>query len=239
MNTMDLGIIGFVAVGFLYGYHKGFFKTIFGLVGYLISMIISLIYYKQIGEFLNATFNLNDKLFPFVKGVVKLPAELQSIPLNGESISQINSVLNGLSLSPIYKKAITNYLGQMAVSSNNPNIHTLGDGIVYLLTTILINGLTIVLICMVVERIFALLGNILNKRKSIGIAAKVDKLIGGSIGGSLNVIMVMAMLVVMTPVLTFSASNPNSPMANIAGLVSNSLVAQTLMGLVQGIGFKL
>lgn len=241
MNIIDLFIILFIIIGSIYGYRKGLFRTFIGLIGYAVSLFFSLIYYKQFGQFIDKLFGLSDRLIPQLKTSISLPDNVSAVQIKDLPVNEIASKINQFDMPGIYKQEMLQFLHKLSEQGNNPQVQNLGDGIMSLIAVIIINGISIVLLCMVVERLFAVLGNILAKKKGFSIAEKVDKWIGAGIGGVSNFIMSLLLVVIATPILAFgqSAGTPDSPIYTIANLVNNSALVHLMLGIFQGIGFKI
>lgn len=241
MNILDLLILSFVIIGGIYGYRKGLLKTLIGMVGYAVSLVFSLIYYKEFGAFIDKLFGISDKLIPLLKTKIALPANVSAVQIKDLPVKEITSQINKFDMPSIFKDEMLVFLRELSQQTNNPQVQNLGDGIISLIATIAINGISIVLLCVFVERSFALLGSAIIKKKGFSFAEKLDKWVGAGIGSSTNIIMLTLLLIISTPILAFgqAAATPDSPILKVANLVNNSTLAQLIMDIVQGLGFTI
>lgn len=241
MNLVDLGILFFILMGGIYGYRKGIFKTFIGLIGYGVSLLFSLIYYKQFGDFIDKLFGLSDKMIPQLKESINLPANLSTVQIKDLPIKELTSKINQFDMPSLYKQEMVDFLRKLTEQGTNPHVQNLGDAIISLIAVIIINGISVIILCMVIERLFHILGNILAKRKGFSFAEKVDKWVGAAIGGITNFIMAILLLIISTPIFAFgqSAASPESPIITIGNLVNNSTIVHFMFSIIQGLGLKL
>lgn len=213
MNLLDIIFLLVLAWAVYKGYSRGMVGTLSRLAGYVLGLIGTAIFYWPLQIFLSRQLKLVDKLSPWVIDSLAIPASSQEI--NSLVIDNAVAVINQKELPAAFKEIMVNYVQDFANLPVSKGITTLGQGIGYLISDLLISLLSLVILAVVFMFVFRILLPRLFKAAAPSPVTTLDK-VGGAVFGLVGgLFSVAALVILLTPLASMGALKGNpSPLAD-------------------------
>ena len=192
MNTIDIIIISIIVVGAVFGMIRGFIKSLFSLVGYIIAMFCIKAYSKKLADFLVSNTSIFNKATDLVVG------KLSSISVPASSVHFSDIMISGENRN----------IGMLPFSIDNLFKTNLMAG-KYTIAEFLVNMLLLVisslLIFIVVKAIFMLIAFLLSSLLKKNTVLNTMNRLLGMLLGTLTSIMIIGLLTIFTMPFVFMA----------------------------------
>ncbi len=226
MVLIDVVFLGILLFAAYRGYKKGLLGTLSRVAGYIISLIATLLLYHRAADFLGEQLNLREKLSPWVAEKLALPASTFQTKISSIAMDRAEEIINSLGLPKAFQQIMLDYVKDFSALPSQ-GINTLGEGVTYTLSTLLISALSFFLLYTCLALIFRIILPKLFGTVSPKPLTFLDKLGGALLGAGGGVLSVAALIILLTPVASMGALKGNiSPLAN---QMMNSVVVNIFM----------
>lgn len=157
MSYLDIAFLALVVLFALVGLWKGFFKSLIGMFGWIVALLIAFFCAKPLAEwlaggalkgFVSGTDGFS--LYKFISG--KLPAELMALPA-GATAEQITAALGG----GVFAAFMKPFMGLFTSGSFAESAATVGEGMALVLSNALftlICGVALFIVARIVMSLF-------------------------------------------------------------------------------------
>ena len=205
MPWVDIGVIVVLLIFAIVGSFKGFLKTLLGLFGTIVTIVIAVLLSKVVNGLFESWFGINSALAGSLHPTIE--AECSDGVLSGVILLFAQIVMKGYDLtnssvvsSPDFIDAFANSLG-----------------------TILGTAITVVILFILLKILVFILSIVIEKITSIKVVGKIDKGLGlmlGFIKGALVVFVLFGVVYLLSPMIT--------PLGDLVETVraSNSITAE-------------
>lgn len=202
MNWLDVGTIILLAVSSLYGLATGLILSLVKIASYFIAFIVAKVYYIPFSTFIINNTGIYTAISGFIDG------RMQNLISSGHDI--IDNVtydsVQSLNLPKVLENSVTTSVSNITQGMDTLTLTTV-------ISSLIVNIISIIIIFVTVRVIIMLLGKILDKFASVPIINEFNKLGGfvfGFLKGGLIVFMITAL------------------MLPLASLAPNNLIIETL-----------
>lgn len=198
-NVIDLIVLLIIAIAALLGYKRGFVKTSFRMLSFIIAIVISMLLYKPVASYIKESTNVSEWLVQTILGKDN-KEELDSVPENDdltlvEDTSDITkkeestNIENALESLP---QNIKEYIGV------NETINQAKEQVAEKIVDAIINVMSLVLIYVIVKLALSIVCFILDKIMQIPLLKQINEALGLMLGLLLGIIQVYTVLAVIT-----------------------------------------
>ncbi|HLO02766.1 MAG TPA: hypothetical protein VK191_06640 [Symbiobacteriaceae bacterium] len=206
MTTVDLVLIGILAVAVSWGFMRGGLAFLTGMVAFLFASTIVGRYTDQIANFLGKTLGLEARLATAVGQQIGIPAMASDVPASAISQAEWAHVLANLPLPDHYKQALIAQIAKAASSASAAGLSA-AQVIVDQLVQNILHGLAffggILVLGFGLSLAGRVLSGVLNKIPLVGLA---NRLLGAAIGLLGGVVTVMLIVAIVGPAMQISGS---------------------------------
>ncbi|MEW6624420.1 MAG: CvpA family protein [Bacillota bacterium] len=222
MNSFDFLIIGLLAVGAYKGYKRGLIKSLGGLLGWVVSLVIALSYNQSFANYLDKQFNLVGIIGEGIIKVMPLPSF--SFEREKASLSLVAAGIEEMGLPGFLKGNLLENVEQImaAESFAGANISEL---IAFGLAGMILKGLAFLVLFIAAGLIVKVVVNFLSGLLGLTLLGPVNRLAGLLLGlimyGSLTAIL----FGLASPFIAVSAAENGA----IAGVIHSSFLFSYLM----------
>lgn len=194
-----------LALGAWNGYRKGLINTLGGMVGYIISLVLALMYSEAFAGYLDAKFHLVQKISGWVTGFIPVPAT-GGVPAGPLTPQQVDGALEGIALPAFMKAQLAESL-QDAAASGNGALENLAAAVGDRLASMLVEGLAFLILLFAVVFVARLLTRFITGQIHRTILGRLNR-VGGLLCGLAINTLILAMLVgVIAPFFTVATSS--------------------------------
>lgn len=229
MSTVDLVLIGILAVAAVWGYMRGGLSFLTGIIAFIVASTVVGRYTDQIANFLGKNLGLEAKLATAVGERIGVPAMAGGVPAAAVGQAEWAQVLVNLPLPEHYKVALTAQIAKAASSASAAGL-TAAQVIVDTLVQNILHGLAffggIVVLGFGLSIGGRVLSGVLNKIPLVGLA---NRLLGAAIGLLGGVVVVMLIVAIIGPAMQISGSEAGEA-------IMSSQVAPTFLSIWKGFG---
>lgn len=198
-NVIDLIVLLIIAIAALLGYKRGFVKTSFRMLSFIIAIVISMLLYKPVASYIKESTNVSEWLVQTILGKDN-KEELESVPENddltlAEDTSDVTkkeestNIENALESLP---QNIKEYIGV------NETINQAKEQVAEKIVDAIINVMSLVLIYVIVKLALSIVCFILDKIMQIPLLKQINEAFGLMLGLLLGIIQVYTVLAVIT-----------------------------------------
>lgn len=198
-NVIDLIVLLIIAIAALLGYKRGFVKTSFRMLSFIIAIVISMLLYKPVASYIKESTNVSEWLVQTILGKDN-KEELESVPENDdltlvEDTSDVTkkeestNIENALESLP---QNIKEYIGV------NETINQAKEQVAEKIVDAIINVMSLVLIYVIVKLALSIVCFILDKIMQIPLLKQINEAFGLMLGLLLGIIQVYTVLAVIT-----------------------------------------
>lgn len=197
MNYVDLVLIIILALGAFKGYRRGFIYTLGGLFGWIVSLVIAMMYSSNLKIFFDEKLMLSNKLGEWLGEHLPLPDFAQSA---GSSVSEVQQSINNMPLPGFMKESLTEQV--IILNATGDGSASLAQVVGYGLADIIVKGIAFLILFFIVSFIIKLLIMLFSRGVNATVFGGVNRL-GGLIMGTVINACIMAVVVgVLYPLLT-------------------------------------
>lgn len=198
-NVIDLIVLLIIAIAALLGYKRGFVKTSFRMLSFIIAIVISMLLYKPVASYIKESTNVSEWLVQTILGKDN-KEELESVPENdnltlAEDTSDVTkkeestNIENALESLP---QNIKEYIGV------NETINQAKEQVAEKIVDAIINVMSLVLIYVIVKLALSIVCFILDKIMQIPLLKQINETLGLMLGLLLGIIQVYTVLAAIT-----------------------------------------
>lgn len=198
-NIIDLIVLLIIAIATLLGYKRGFVKTSFRMLSFIIAIAISMLLYKPVASYIKESTNVSEWLVQTILGKDN-KEEFESVPENDdltlvEDTSDVTkkeestNIENALESLP---QNIKEYIGV------NETINQAKEQVAEKIVDAIINVMSLVLIYVIVKLALSIVCFILDKIMQIPLLKQINEAFGLMLGLLLGIIQVYTVLAVIT-----------------------------------------
>lgn len=201
-NWVDITIAIIIVYNLFRGFTKGFIRSIAGLVGYLVSIIVSKIYYKSVSIYLVSEYTWFGNLKTSISNHIKSSFTLNS-PVNNYGADAIDSsVINNMNLPPSIRGDVVKFFSEFGSMKTGGNAV---DSFADYFSDFVLSGMAFLLIFFACLIAIKLLTIFLDSFVKLPILKQVNQLSGiifGAIKGCLIVYLIMTIVIFTTPIIS-------------------------------------
>jgi uncharacterized membrane protein required for colicin V production len=209
------------------GYKKGFFATVSTVIGYVVAIIGTFVFYQPLAAYLGSELGLTKIVSPWVLEKLTLPAAAFQTQITEIAFDKAAAIINQQQLPEVFKKSMLEYVKDISSLPINYGINNLGDGIAFTISNFFITALSFFLLYGFLSLIFRAIIPKVFKTVSPKPIAFLDKLGGAVFGTCGGILSVAALVMILTPLASMGAMKGNSsPLAN---QMANSLFVNMVM----------
>lgn len=225
MSGLDYIFLGILAFAVFRGYKRGFFASLAAVVGYIAGLIGTVVLYQPLSAFLNSSADLPQKLMPLISEKLALP--VSNMPINKIAIDQAVEMVNRKELPQMFKTVMLRFVEDFSKLPAMKGINTLGEGVAYMLSTLIIKALIFSMLFFCITAVFRIVLPKLFKTVSPKPVKIIDQLGGAVLGLCVGILSIAMLVVVLVPIASMGALKGNpSP---LGGLVHGSLITNLLL----------
>jgi uncharacterized membrane protein required for colicin V production len=183
MATLDIIIIGIVAVLFLYGYFKGFVNQLVTLLGSLLALILSIFLVQYFVDAVQSVYDINGLVSEKVEETIANMNPAFAIPV-GNQVSQLaTDAIAGLGLpeiiaGPISEQIVTAIEGMDTI----PVDLSIAEILSPMISKIIILIVASIVLFAILSIILKIIQNMLRKMVEKGAMRAIDRLLGAALG---------------------------------------------------------
>ncbi len=219
MNLVDLGIILVLGIGFVLGWYKGFLVSALNFVSYIVSWLVSLVFYNGLASFISEKTNFNNTLLYFTAGAEKLSdMSVANVDIASLGSERIGEIINTSNLpKPIAGMMMDNIVNQAFAEQG---ITTLSDYFNQTIINLSLSLISFLIIFFAVRLICMFVIGLLDHVVQLPVLKQFDTLIGGGVGvleAAVFVCVVFAIIPIAMSVL---------PLENFHDMVQSSLLGR-------------
>jgi len=110
MNYLDLGLIALLAWGAWRGFRHGFARLLAGWISYLVGGLVAVLYTRPLAEAIDQATHLSIRWASWLAGFLPFSPIIKDQPLSRTDVSQVETLLNNVSLPETVKQGVLNNL---------------------------------------------------------------------------------------------------------------------------------
>lgn len=233
MNLLDLILLAMLGWASWKGYKKGVFATVSSVAGYVIGLIGTFVFYQPLRVILSRDLKLGEKLAPWVTETLALPVSSFQTKINDMAMDKAIEMINQKPLPGVFKEIMAGYVQELAKLPSSQGVNSLGDGIVYIVSDLLISAAALfILFCgltllfrVILPRIFR---SVTPRPLSI-----IDKLGGGLLGICGGIISLAVLITILTPLTSLWSLQGNPGF--LAEQMQSSFLVNTFLENIQDV----
>ena len=196
MNILDLIVVIIFVLSILVGTFRGFIKTTMGFLKFILSLILTNIFYPYVGSFLRS----NDNLFISLRNTISTALGLQNAVYDAAYATEYE-IISSLPLPQSFQNAL---IQNNTISSHiNLGANTFLEYISGFITSIVINIIAMVLVFIIVYIGLTILTHFINFVAKLPVINGLNKILGAAVGGIWGLLIIWFVLALST--LYFSA----------------------------------
>jgi len=178
---MDIAIGAIIFISFVLGYVRGFMNTFFHTVGWILSIVLSFVWYPKVSMFLKEKTG-------FYETINARLAER----ISTSNTDTANQVLNGI--PDVLKEAVDTAANALAKSFANG------------LSDVLFSVISFLIVAIGIKLIFLVLTSLFSKRSNNGLTGFFDGVFGAAFGGLKGIVLVLILLALLIPIINLTSS---------------------------------
>jgi uncharacterized membrane protein required for colicin V production len=229
LTTVDLFLIGILAVTTGWGYMRGGLSFLTGMVAFLFASTIVGRYTDQIANFLGHNLGLKAKLATAVGQQLGLPAMAGQVQASSVSQAQWTQIFANMPLPDHYKQSLAAQIAKAASSASAAGLSA-AQVIVDQLVQNLLHGIAffggIMLLGFGLSMAGGLLSGVINRIPLVGLT---NRLLGAAIGLLEGALIVMLIVALIGPAMQLSGSAMGTA-------IVNAKLAPTFLSIWKGFG---
>lgn len=196
MNLVDIIIVIFIAWGAFKGFKRGFINTLGGLFGWIIALVLAVIFNANFKSFLDQQFGLTGKLGDWLGERFPLPAEIDEASSSPEDIEQ---VVESLPMPGFMQDILSDKVISLSAEESGPESLSVvfGHGI----AEMLVIGLSFLALFFIISFIIKIMLTIVSKGVSITPLRGINRLGGFIIGAGVYSFILAVVIGVLYPFL--------------------------------------
>ncbi|MEA4986847.1 MAG: CvpA family protein [Anaerovorax sp.] len=179
---MDIAIGVIILISFILGYVRGFMNTFLHTAGWILSLVLSFVWYPKVSAFLKEKTGFYDMMH--ARLTERVAAE------GSDTTSQI---LNGI--PEVLKEAVT--------AATNALAESLANG----LADVLFSIISFLIVAIGIKLIFLFLTSLFSKRSNDGLTGFFDGVFGAAFGGLKGFVLVLILLALLIPIMNLTSSD--------------------------------
>lgn len=208
-NIIDFIVIGIMILFMIEGTVKGFVRSIFGLLSFILSILIAKLLYSDLAVILKTTTNMDENLKVWI--LERLGGNM------GEKVADLSS--SQLSSLKIPELLHSDFL----VKLHEGNLtESLQIQITQLLSDLMINILAVFIIFFASQIVFWLLEKILNLFTKLPVISQLNRFLGFIFGSLKGVVILYISFALLIPILSFV------PQQGITDKINESIIGSEL-----------
>lgn len=232
-NISDLVILLIIALAALLGYKRGFVKTSFRMLSFVVAIIISLIFYKPLAGYIKENTNVSEWIIQMITSEenenedIELPADeeiddeilIEEDSSDDENIDQQEEYEMTLEMENALKnlpQSIKEYIGV------NEVINQTKDKIALKLSDAIINVMSLICIYLASKLILMIVCFVLDGIMQIPLLKQINEILGLILGIILGIIQVYTVLAIITFLSSFIQ------MPELVAYIKSSLITSVL-----------
>lgn len=222
-NIVDLIVLLIIALVAFLGYKRGFVKTSFRMLSFIIAIVLSLLLYKPVANYIRENTNVSEWLIQTISSKDD-KKELQEIEQNENITSEeeINDVTNEEENKDIENmledlpQNIKEYIGV------NETINQAKEQVMQKIVDTIINVMSLILVYIIVKLALGIVCFILDGIMQIPLLKQINEILGLILGIILGIIQVYTVLAVITFLSSFIQ------MPELIAYIKSSLITSVL-----------
>lgn len=179
---LDIAIGIILIISVIWGYQRGFVQTLLHTAGWLMAVVIGLVFYPKVYDILIEKTNIYDTVHTLVV----------SHFIGADSTIDLNAVAN---LPAVFGDMIQTIIDMAADTLEE----TLTNG----LTELILKIIAFVAVAVVIRAVFFTITLLFSKKSNDGITGMIDGLAGGLFGAVRGLVIVYLLLALLVPLLGF------------------------------------
>jgi len=199
VNSVDVAILCFLAIGLISGARRGFFGIVFSLASWVGALVLAFLWREPVAKVLDARFDLTpavSRLFAqslAIPGTASAPAE--AVAEGGRPLGEL---LAGLPVPETLKPALIDKIDAM-ISSGIAQGATLGELVLRSLAGIALNAIAFLLIFIAARLVLGVVARWLASGLRHVVGSGPNLLGGAAVGAAQNALLTAIALGLVTP----------------------------------------
>ena len=212
MNFVDLGVFIIIGLCAISGYKNGLLYTIYRFVSFFAALLVSWLLFPVLSRLLRAT-----RLHDIFSNMVSNAFDLENRATSGV-FDNMGAFIEDLPLPDMFKNILS-----VNIDLEAP-VQTADNLVSSLIANMIINGLSIILIFLLVTFGFSFLGGLVNLVGRLPIIKKLNRLGGVIVGILVGAVLSWLALALFIMIIVFAANQ------YMADLIQDSFIVRVLMG---------
>jgi len=223
-NFIDFAIIILLALGALNGFRNGFIGSLVGFVGSIAALLLSIKFYRPFAVLLNEKFGILSVVHGFLSKNLPLPLEVSSAPISQSGIDVLAMNISKMALPEFIKIQVIEQAQSLSLTAGQLGLTTVGEMLTFIVATTLLNGLALLLLWFIVDKILSLVAKILSRSLDNTFLGGINRFAGLLVGAALNALGLMVVIGILTLFLEVTSQAQTSILVAIAKTVNQSVL---------------
>ncbi|MFZ5968252.1 MAG: CvpA family protein [Bacillota bacterium] len=230
MNWMDVAIVVILGVYSLKGWGKGLVLSLFGIVGYIVAGFVAKKYSPVVSAYIIDHPELSGKIQGFVNGRLQVAVQADAVP---DSIVRNRNIFQVLR----FPKGLEEFMmkSDMVQEYSDKAMDGIHSYISEVLTKLLIEFMSFLLVLFAALLIVYVLGHLLNSIASLPLLNQANRIAGACLGMMKGLLIIFLILAVITPIATMTDYGIIMEGLEKSMLASYLYDHNPILGLIEGI----
>lgn len=200
LNWVDAALLAFMVASVMFGYLRGFIRTVVGLFSYLIAVVVAGRYAAPVLEWLDGSLGLTSRLGTVFGQYIQLPSDLAAAPIASVPLEAVRSQLDQLPLPPSYRTALVQ---QMVGTLGTDPARSFADWLSTQVVAGVLKAVTFLLLVVVTVWVLQILARAVSGLlDAIPLAGGLNRLLGAVTGGAVAALTASLVLGLAAPLLS-------------------------------------
>ena len=183
MNTVDLVILGIIAVSILFGLYRGFIASVASMGGCLISLGLSYWLSPKVADFIRNNTSLSNMLSSYADAATRLKdSTLSALNVSGLTPENISAILDRANLPEPLNNLLRSNLEQQVYSGVGDIAQNVGSYVTQTIVSALMNVICFVATFVVLLILFHVIVNLLKAIFRFPVLKQLNAIAGGLFG---------------------------------------------------------
>lgn len=228
LNWVDAALLAFMVASIMFGYLRGFIRTVVGLCSYLVAMVVAGRYAAPALEWIDGHLGLTARLGAVFRQYVHLPADIAAAPIANVPLEAVRTQLDQLPLPPSYRTALVQ---QMVGTLGADPARSFADWLTNQMVAGVLKAVTFLLLVVAMVWVLHILARAVSGLlDAIPLAGGLNRLLGAATGGIVAALTAALILGLSAPLLSLPG------VSALAAEIGTAATAPHFLGLYDWLG---
>lgn len=209
MNVIDIAILVVLVVSVIYGFYRGFMRTVLSVVCCLISFVVAMSYGPKLSAIVSGNQGVSSTLATYTDAIARVgDYDLASTPVDQLTDTVLSRVLNSVSLPDSISTILENNLKTRAFSGTG--LTTVNDYVSNTVVAVAVNVLCFIACFALCYLVLSLVLSLIHHVFRMPLLKQLDWLAGGAFGlvrGAMILYVIFLLLPIINTVIPLDAFN--------------------------------